>query len=146
MHTIFKYTKHISQLFDMKIAVVGSRTISDEKLVIQFMLECHEFNTEYDKIISGGARGVDSIAEDFAKEHNIRTKIFKPQWDKYRKQAGFIRNADIIGNCDKCICIWDGESLGTKNDIELCEQMSKPCYVLNIKTGRKTIPEPSLFD
>lgn len=129
----------------MKIAIVGSRTISDTELVIKFILECHEFDLEYDTIISGGARGVDTIAENFAKRYKIKTKIFKPQWDKYGKQASFIRNADIIGNCDKCICIWDGESLVTKHDIELCNQMSKPCYVLNTKTGKKTLPELLLF-
>lgn len=129
----------------MKIAIVGSRSISDEKLVIEFILACHEFDTEYDKIISGGARGVDTIVENFAKKYNIKTKIFKPQWDKYGKQAGFIRNADIVNACDKCICIWDGESKGTEHDIELCKQLDKPCYILNTKTNRKIFPELTLF-
>ena len=130
----------------MKIAVVGSRSITDKNLVISFMEECHLFNYDDDKIVSGGARGVDTIAENYAKEHKMKTAIFKPDWDKYGKSAGMIRNADIIGKCDKCICIWDGESNGTKNDIELCEQMNKPCYILNTSTGEKIFPEENLFD
>lgn len=138
---IYKYLISI-----MKIAIVGSRTINDEQLVFDFISECYDFDNRYDKIISGGARGVDKLAEKFAGQNDIKTVIFLPQWDKYGKQAGFIRNADIIVKCDKCICIWDGESSGTKNDIELCERMNKPCYIFNVKTNEKIIPEPSLFD
>lgn len=129
----------------MKIAIVGSRSILDEKLVVDFILECHEFDTEYDKIISGGAKGVDTIAENFAKKYNIKTIIYKPEWDKYGKRAGFIRNSDIINACDKCICIWDGISKGTEHDIELCKQMSKPCYIYNLKKNKKIFPELALF-
>lgn len=125
----------------MKVAIVGSRTINDKELIWNFMEECHKFNPEVDKIISGGARGVDSIAEEYAKIHKIKTCIFKPDWETFGKRAGFIRNADIIGKCDICICIWDGESHGTLHDIELCEEMGKPCYIYNLDTDVKTFPE-----
>lgn len=125
----------------MKIAIVGSRSITDKELVWSFMEECHQFNPELDKIVSGGARGVDSFAEEYAKIHKIRTCIFKPDWEKYGKSAGFIRNADIIGKCDICICIWDGTSHGAKHDITLCEEMGKPCYIYNLKTNEKIFPE-----
>jgi predicted Rossmann fold nucleotide-binding protein DprA/Smf involved in DNA uptake len=121
----------------MKVAIVGSRTINDEKLVIDFINECHSFDTNYDKIISGGARGVDTIAEKYAKTNCIRTVIFTPDWDKYGNRAGFIRNADIISKCDKCIVVWDGESSGTKHDIKLCTEMRKPCFVFNVSTNEK---------
>ena len=129
----------------MKIAVVGSRSINNKELVWKFMEECHDFEPEYDKIISGGARGVDSFAEEYAKKNKIRTCIFVPDWEKYGKSAGFIRNADIIGKCDKCICIWDGESKGTLHDIELCEEMGKPCYIYNLKENIKNFPEDNIF-
>lgn len=129
----------------MKIAIVGSRTITDKDLVFGFIEECHNFDSRYDKIVSGGAKGVDSLAEQYASENNIGTIIFKPLWEVYGRKAGIIRNADIIGKCDKCICIWDGESHGAKNDIELCEQMGKPCYIYNLKTNKKTIPDSKIY-
>lgn len=67
----------------MKVAIVGSRNINDKKLVYNFIKECHEFDSEYDKIISGGAKGVDTIAEEFGKENKIRTIIFLPDWQKF---------------------------------------------------------------
>lgn len=121
----------------MKVAIVGSRTINDEDLVVKFIEESHSFDPTYDKIISGGSRGVDSIAEKYAKANKIRTVIFVPNWEKYGEQAGFIRNSDIISKCEKCIIIWDGSSELTKNDIELCEEMRKPCYIYDISKDLK---------
>lgn len=121
----------------MKVAVVGSRSITDEKLVIDFIKECHEWNNHYDKLISGGTSGVDSIAEKFAKDNKINTTILRPCWEKFGEQAPFVRNADIIAKADKCIIIWDGTSEYTENDIELCEQMKKPYYLYNVKTDTK---------
>lgn len=121
----------------MKVAIVGSRSINNEDLVINFIKEIHDFDPIYDKIVSGGARGVDTIAEKFAKENNIRTIIFVPDWKKYGSNAAFIRNADIIQKCEKCIIIWDGESEVTKNDITLCNEMNKPCYIFNVLTDEK---------
>lgn len=125
----------------MKVAVVGSRNIHDKELVWSFMEECHKFDSKFDKIVSGGAKGVDTFAEEYAKLHHINTCIFKPDWERFGKSAGLIRNADIIGKCDICICVWDGESKGTLHDIELCEKMNKPCYVYNLKTNEKEFPE-----
>jgi hypothetical protein len=121
----------------MKVAIVGSRSIKNEDLVINFIEECHSFDSYNDKIISGGARGVDTIAEKYAKDNNIRTVIFVPNWEKYGNRAGFIRNSDIISKCEKCIIIWDGSSELTKNDIELCEEMRKPCYIYDISKDLK---------
>jgi hypothetical protein len=121
----------------MKVAIVGSRSIRNEQVVIDFINECHTFDVLYDKIISGGMIGVDTIAENFAKEHNIRTTIFVPNWEKYGNQAGYIRNSDIISKADKCIIIWDGSSELTKNDIELCEQMRKPSYIYDLSKNEK---------
>lgn len=123
----------------MKVAVVGSSSITDEKLVFDFVKECHEWNNHYDKLISGGAKGVDTIAEKFANDNKIRTVIFKPCYEKYGEQAPLIRNSDIISKADKCIIIWDGYSECTANDIELCAQMRKTYYLYNTSTQETII-------
>lgn len=114
----------------MKAAIVGSRTFNDYEQLKNFIDEkCKENNIEIDTIISGGAKGADSLSEHYAAEKSINTIIFKADWDKYGKRAGFIRNFDIIKNCDICFAFWDGESHGTKHDIELCEKYNKKIFI-----------------
>lgn len=107
------------------LAIIGSRTFDDYNLL----------KTELDKlskvdlICSGGALGADSLGEKWAKESGVRTLIFKPDWNKYGKSAGMIRNKDIISNSDGVICFWDGKSKGTKNSIELSLKLNKPIII-----------------
>lgn len=112
----------------MKLAIVGSRTFNDYNLLIKF-IEKHYDTSEITTIISGAARGADSLGRQYAIENGYELIEFPADWKKYGKRAGFIRNVDIIKNCDECVCFWDGQSNGTKHDIELCEQMKKPYKV-----------------
>lgn len=117
---------------DVKLAIVGSRTFFDYKVLKKTLDDIStEHGLNYVEIISGGAKGADSLGEMYAKEKGIPTKIFPAEWKKYGKSAGFKRNVDIIKNCDVCVCFWNGESHGTKHDIELCKEMHKPCFVWN---------------
>lgn len=121
----------------MKLAIVGSRTFNDyEKAVtfIDYIIDENSF--EVSLIVSGDARGADSIAERYAASHGIETLIFNAEWHKYGKYAGYRRNKDIIDNCDACIAFWDGISKGTKNDIDLCEEKGKPLYVCRFSKKR----------
>jgi hypothetical protein len=117
---------------DVKLAIVGSRTFFDYKVLKNTLDDLStEHSLNYVEIISGGAKGADSLGEMYAKEKDIPTKIFPAEWKKYGKKAGFKRNVDIIENCDLCVCFWDGESHGTQHDINLCKEMHKPCFVYN---------------
>lgn len=112
----------------MKIAIVGSRSFSDCAVLESWILS-HIAAESISLVISGGASGADTLAEQFAKKFNIPTMIFLPDWKKYGRRAGIIRNVDIIKNCDICFAFWDGQSRGTKNDIELCQRYSKTVYI-----------------
>lgn len=103
----------------MRIAVIGSRGFNNYDLV------CDELNpllNDIELIVSGGAKGADTLGERWANENNIRTLIFKPDWNKWGKRAGFIRNTDIIANSDYVIAFWDGVSPGTLSSIKLSER------------------------
>lgn len=117
----------------MKLAIVGSRTFNDYDMLIDFINDKYNID-EITHIVSGGARGADSLGERFAEEFNKELIVFPAEWKKYGKSAGFKRNVDIIQNCDECVCFWDGESHGTKHDIELCTKMKKPYKVCYYKT------------
>jgi len=112
----------------MNIAIVGSRSIQGMPLkhfqIINKTILNHigDNLSLVDCIISGGAAGVDQIAEHFAKEHQIREfRVYLPQWNKYGKKAGFLRNKLIVENADTVLIFWDGESKGTQHDIQICE-------------------------
>ena len=113
----------------MKLAIIGSRTFNDYKL-LQEILEQHK--SKITLVVSGAAKGADSLGEKWALENNIQTLIFPADWGKYGKRAGYIRNEDIIKNCDYCIAFWDGESKGTKHSISLCKKYNKSCQIVKI--------------
>lgn len=115
----------------MRIAAIGCREFTNQKLVDAVL---SKYLGEITLIVSGGACGADSMAEDFAKRHNIDTLIFKPDWNKYGKSAGFIRNEDIIKNADLVIAFWDMESKGTAHSLSLAEKYGVKSIIINIKT------------
>lgn len=113
----------------MKLAIIGSRIFNDYKL-LQETLELYKHKITL--VVSGAAKGADSLGEKWALKNNIQTLIFPAEWDKYGKRAGYIRNEDIIKNCDCCIAFWDGKSTGTKHSISLCKKYDKPCKIINV--------------
>lgn len=122
----------------MNVAIVGSRSFNDYDKVKSFINRWKIFySINIDCIISGGANGADKLGEKYAKEYNIEIKIFRPDWDTYGKSAGFRRNIDIIKNCDVCFAFWDGNSKGTKHDIDLCKKMNKDCFIYNKMTNKE---------
>ena len=113
----------------MKLAIIGSRTFNDYELLCDHLEE--HLNTTT-MVVSGAARGADSLGEKWAINNDIETLIFPADWDKYGKRAGYIRNEDIIKNCDFCIALWDGISKGTMHSVSLCKKYNKPYKIINI--------------
>jgi hypothetical protein len=102
----------------MNVGVVGSRSFNDYPLLEKTLNNIIE-NKEDVTIVSGGARGADTLAERYANENQLELVVFKAEWDKYGKGAGFIRNKVIWDNMDICIAFWDGKSKGTKHSIDV---------------------------
>lgn len=111
----------------MKLAIIGSREFQNYSIMIK---ELDPLKSKLTLVVSGGAKGADSLGEKWAKGNNIPTLIFPANWEKYGKRAGFIRNEDIIKNCDCCIAFWNGKSPGTKHSISLCEKYDKPYKII----------------
>ena len=90
-------------------------------------------------IVEGGARGVDTMARDFAKGNGLPFKEFKPEWNKYGRAAGPKRN-DIMTEFvaehnGRALFFWDGESKGTKQCITSARKAGIPVKIWNTKTG-----------
>lgn len=55
--------------------------------------------------------------------------VYYPDWDKYGKQAGFIRNRLIINDSDCVLVFWDLKSKGTLNSIQLATKKGIPVHI-----------------
>lgn len=113
----------------MKLAIIGSRTFNNYELLVSIL---EQYKSKITLVVSGAAKGADSLGERWAIKNNIKTLIFPADWEKYGKRAGFIRNEDIIKNCDCVIAFWDGISKGTTHSLSLCEKYNKPYKIINI--------------
>ena len=102
----------------MKIMIAGSRSITNFDLT-------EYIPTEATLIISGGARGVDSIAESYADAHKISKLIMRPDYKKYGKAAPLLRNKQMVDLADIVIIIWDGKSRGTKYTLDYAKSKDK---------------------
>lgn len=112
----------------MKLMVCGSRSITDYEWIISKINEVVKDDKLYNKIsciVSGGAKGVDRIGEEYAKNNNITISRYLPLWDLHGKSAGFKRNIEMIKNSDYVLIFWDGVSKGTKHDIDFCKRINK---------------------
>lgn len=99
----------------MRIMVSGSRWIEDAPAV---EFELRNYITPKDIVITGGCRGIDLIAYDFAQRMFAKNVVFKAYWDKHGGAAGPIRNAEMAKDADILIAFWDGVSRGTKSAID----------------------------
>jgi hypothetical protein len=108
------------------VAVIGSRQFPYPDAVASYIATLPS-NTV---IVSGGANGVDSWAEQAARNRRLFVKVFPADWNTYGKSAGFRRNADIVNACDELTAFWDGVSRGTAHSVELARKAGKPVTVI----------------
>lgn len=104
----------------MKIAAVGSRTWNNVNLirdVFKRYIDSQYFNPAEDIVISGGAAGADQLCETVAKELGFKIEVILPDWKRYGKVAGFLRNTDIVNRCDIVLGFHDGISKGTLDTV-----------------------------
>jgi len=115
----------------VNLAVIGSRDFNDYALMQLVLLEYCAKNDV--TIVSGGARGADKYAEMFANEYHIPTIIKLADWDNLGKSAGYIRNAEIVNECDEVVAFWDGKSKGSKHTIDLARKKGKTVVIIMYK-------------
>ena len=113
----------------MKLLIVGSRSITD------FDLTGYVPN-DTELIISGGAKGIDRIAERYADENQIKKLIIRPQYDRYGNGAPFKRNEEMVKLCDTVLAIWDGKSRGTKYTVEYAKKKNKAVIIVQINENK----------
>lgn len=109
----------------MKIAVIGSRNIAK--------IDWERVGARPgDSIISGGAKGVDTLAEAAAREHGLGVETISPNFARYGRGAPHVRNMEIVSRCDRLVAFWNGESKGTKSTIDAARKAGKPTTVISV--------------
>lgn len=124
---------------EIRIIVAGSRDFDDYKLL---KLKLKEYIGGLDivdlsqiVIISGTARGADTLGEHFAYDYGITIRRFPAKWDELGKRAGWVRNAEMAKYAAEkhgvLFAFWNGKSRGTKNMIDLANRYGLEVHVVN---------------
>jgi len=112
----------------MKLLIVGSRGIESFNLASYVPKET-------DLIISGGAGGVDTLAERYADEKRISKLILRPRYERYGRAAPLKRNEEMVELADEVLVIWDGRSRGALYR-RICEKEKQKAHRGNVKRNR----------
>ena len=108
----------------MRIAIVGSRNLTVSMETLEKVLPWYT-----DEILSGGARGIDSFAKQYARMKKMKYIEYLPEYEKYGRSAPLVRNIKLIVDSPMVYAFWDGKSRGTKYVISNCRKMGIPCKV-----------------
>ena len=117
----------------IKVIIAGTRDFNDYAFLkknVDYFLQGINPNNEEIEIVSGNARGADKLGERYAKEHNLPVKLFPANWDKYGKQAGYLRNQEMANYSDMLIAFWDEKSKGTKHMIDIAKKQDLTVIVV----------------
>ena len=120
---------------NFKVIIAGSRGFSNYKLLRE---QCNKFLREKRKtsniiIVSGNARGADTLGEKYAQDEGFTLEIYPAQWKKFGKRAGYRRNEQMAEVADALIAFWDGSSKGTKHMIDIMEDKKLLVRVIKYK-------------
>ena len=107
----------------MKLAIIGSRGIIVEDIE-------RYLPDGVDEIVSGGAKGVDLCAKEYAKKNDIKYTEFLPDYNRYGRAAPIKRNDEIINYSDEIVAFWDGASKGTQYTVKKAQKIGKNVTVI----------------
>lgn len=105
---------------DFRVIIAGGRDFNDYALL---KVKCDKIlaskgQTHNIVVITGAARGADSLGEQYARENGYAIDSRPADWNAHGKSAGFIRNVQMANSADALIAFWDGKSHGTKHMID----------------------------
>lgn len=115
-----------------KIIIAGGRDFMDYNLLKEKTNKILQEKKVTHKIviISGCARGADTLGLRYASENAFDVEEYPAEWDKYGKKAGYMRNVEMAENADALIAFWDGKSKGTKHMIDIATERNLPIRVI----------------
>ena len=118
---------------EFKVVIAGGRDFNDFPRLCDVMDKLLERQIKVNKIIiiSGGARGADTLGERYARLRNFGVIKMKADWSKDGKRAGFIRNKEMLNIADGVVCFWDGKSRGTEHMVNITKGSLKHLRIIS---------------
>jgi len=113
----------------MKVIIAGGRDYHEYDTLLEAIKDS---GFDITTVISGGAKGVDALGEQYAEGMNIPLNVYHADWERNGRAAGPIRHRMMADNGDALIAISDGESRGTKNMIETATKLGLLVYVKRV--------------
>lgn len=92
----------------MRTTIAGSRTITDYTQVEEAMHQARVSGITPTVVLSGTARGVDRLGEQWAAEHGIPVERYPADWGAHGRQAGCLRNIKMANEAEALVAVWDG--------------------------------------
>lgn len=122
-----------------RVIIAGSRDFGDYVMLCKHCdrLLSQKVATHQIVIISGAARGADTLGERYAHERGYAVEKYPADWNRDGKAAGPIRNAQMAKVADALIAFWDGNSRGTQNMIDLARLKPLPFRVVRFDLEKK---------
>jgi hypothetical protein len=134
-----------------KVIICGSRHVEDASL-LEAAINASGF--EISEIISGGAKGIDTLAKEYAEKNKIKFTEFPAEWrnfdlpdakieerknpwngkmEKFVKNAGPIRNEKMAKYGQACIAIPMNDGPGTNDMIKRAKSHSLELYIHQVE-------------
>jgi len=127
----------------MKVLVCGDRNYTDTARV-HGALDALDRLNGIEAVIEGCATGADSMGESWAREHGVPIRHFRPEWDKYGRAAGPVRNRQMLmeGRPDLVLAFHDNleESKGTKDMVRQAQKAGIEVWHYAEKIGYQSSP------
>lgn len=124
-----------SYINSYKVIVAGGRDFADYAYLKEKLDEVFGSLGDLDshpiEIISGMAKGTDTLGIRYAEEHKLTMVLYPANWKKYPRMAGILRNMNILVTATHLVAFWDGKSHGTKHMIEIAKAKGIPVWIFD---------------
>jgi hypothetical protein len=108
---------------DLSVIVAGSRSIRDclsaagqRRIVAEAIAES---GFPVREVVSGTARGVDQLGEEWAAKHDVPVERFPADWDQHGRSAGYVRNEEMAAYADALVAVHVNDSAGTGHMVDI---------------------------
>ncbi len=102
----------------LRVLVCGGRDIRDAELVENTLDRLLAARGPFERLIHGGARGVDRIAGAWARTNGVLEWDFLPEWHRAGTRDGSVRNQRMIAEAQPDLVIAFPGGHGTADMVE----------------------------
>ncbi len=124
----------------INLVVVGSSRFYDYSVVEDAMDKWVSLEANPDLVITGGASGVDYLAERWADNHNVPFAVFSEEWnaprdgleDQGREEAPTSLTNELLNAATHVLAFPSPTSKWTEVVIGMAEELGIPCVVVRV--------------